>query len=83
LNASVASIAAAGAILASLAVLGKHSYPFIGYRGTMLSALALGVILAIALAFSSPGITGAAPAAAYDNSMDALLSSYSMHWQVR
>ena len=83
LNASVAAIAAAGAILASLAVLGKHSYPFIGYRGTMLSALALGVILAIALAFSSPGITGAAPAAAYDNSMDALLSSYSMHWQVR
>jgi predicted transcriptional regulator len=78
----VASVAVAGTLLASLLVLGRRSYPVIGYRGTILSALALGVVLASVIAFS-PEITGVAPAQSYDNSMDALLSSYSMHWQIR
>ena len=77
-----ASVAVAGALLASLVVLGRRAYPVIGYRGTILSALALGVVLASVFAFS-PEITGAAPAQSYDNSMDALLSSYSMHWKIR
>lgn len=77
-----ASMAVVGALLASLAVFGRRSYPVIGYRGTILSALALGVVLASVFAFN-PEIMEAAPAQSYDNSMDALLSSYSMHWQIR
>jgi len=77
-----ASMAVAGALLASLVALGRRSYPVIGYRGTILSTLVLGVMLAGVFAFS-PEITGAAPVPSHDNSMDALLSSYSMHWQIR
>jgi predicted transcriptional regulator len=77
---TAASVALAVALLVSV-VLGRHSFPFIGYRGAIVSVLALGV-LAAALAFS--GLQFAlAPAQSYDNSMDALLSSYSMHWQIR
>jgi predicted transcriptional regulator len=84
INASVtASVAVAAALLASFVMLGRRSYPIIGYRGTIVSVLALGVVLTSVLVFSSPQFTGAAPAQSYDNSMDALLSSYSMHWQIR
>lgn len=83
-NAGIAaSLGVAAALLASLLILGRHSYPVMGYRGTVFSALALGVVLASVIVLSSPELTGAAPAQAYDNSMDALLSSYSMHWQIR
>ncbi len=83
-NAGIAaSLGVAAALLSSLLILGKRSYPVIGYRGTVFSALALGVVLASVIVLSSPALTGAAPAQAYDNSMDALLSSYSMHWQIR
>lgn len=83
INAGVAtSVAIAGALLASIVMLGGRSYPVIGYRGMVISALALVVVLASALAFSSPQFVGA-PVHSYDNSMDALLSSYSMHWQIR
>jgi len=85
INAGVAaSVAIAVALLASLVMLGRRAYPIIGYRGTLVSALALGIALASVLAmFSSPQLTGAAPAQSFDNSMDALRSSYSMHWQIR
>jgi hypothetical protein len=83
-NAGIAaSLGVAAALLASFLALGRRSYPVIGYRGTVFSALALGVVLASVVVLSSPELTGAAPAQAYDNSMDALLSSYSMHWQIR
>lgn len=83
INAGVAtSVAVAAALLTSLVMLGRRSYPVIGYRGTLVSVLVLGVVLASALALSGPQFAGA-PAQSYDNSMDALLSSYSMQWQIR
>ena len=83
LNAGViASIAGAATIAASLLMI-RHSYPAIRYRGIMLSVLALTVLLAGVFVFSGVQFTGAAPAQPYDNSMDALLSSYSLHWQIR
>jgi hypothetical protein len=83
-NAGVAaSTAGAAVLLASFVMLGRRSYPVIGYRGTIVSVLVLGVVLASVLLFSGIQFTGAAPGQSYDNSMDALLSSYSMHWQIR
>jgi predicted transcriptional regulator len=83
LNAGViASIAGAATIAASLLMI-RYSYPAIRYRGMMLSVLALTVLLAGVFVFSGVQFTGAAPAQPYDNSMDALLSSYSLHWQIR
>lgn len=83
INAGVAtSVAVAAALLTSLVMLGRRSYPVIGYRGTLVSVLVLGVVLASALALSGHQFSGA-PAQSYDNSMDALLSSYSMQWQIR
>ncbi len=79
----VASLGIAAALLTSFLVFGRHSYPGIGYKGTVLSALALGIVLAGVVVFSSPELIGAAPSQPYDNSMDALRSSYSMHWQIR
>jgi hypothetical protein len=61
----------------------RYSYPAIRYRGLMLSVLALSVLLAGVFVFSGVHFTGAAPAQPYDNSMDALQSSYSLHWQIR
>lgn len=79
-----ASVIIAVALLVSFVMLGRRAYPIIGYRGTVVSALALGIVFASVLAmFSSPQFTGAAPAQSFDNSMDALRSSYSMHWQIR
>lgn len=79
----VASLGVAATLLASFLMLGRRSYQTIGYRGTVLSALALGIVLASVIVFSSLGFTGATSSEPYDNSMDALRSSYSMHWQIR
>jgi len=83
LNAGViASIASAAAITASFLML-RHSYSSVRYRGLMLSVSALTVLLAGLFVFSGLQFTGASPVQPYDNSMDALLSSYSLHWQIR
>jgi predicted transcriptional regulator len=83
LNAGViASIASAATITASFLML-RHSYSSVRYRGLMLSVSALTVLLAGLFVFSGLQFTGASPVQPYDNSMDALLSSYSLHWQIR
>jgi len=83
LNAGViASIAGAATIAASFLMI-RRSYSSIRYRGMMLSVLALTVLLAGLFVFSGVQFTGASPVEPYDNSMDALLSSYSLHWQIR
>ena len=83
LNAGViASIASVATIIASFLMI-RYSYPTIRYRGMMLSVSALTVLLAGLFVFSGVQFTGASPVQPYDNSMDALLSSYSLHWQIR
>lgn len=83
LNAGViASIASAATVAASFLML-RHSYSSVRYRGLMLSVSALTVLLAGLFVFSGVQFTGASPVQPYDNSMDALLSSYSLHWQIR
>ena len=83
LNAGViASIASAATIVASFLMI-RYSYPVIRYRGMMLSVSALTVLLAGLFVFSGVQFTGASPVKPYDNTMDALLSSYSLHWQIR
>ena len=83
LNAGViASIASAATIVASFLMI-RYSYPANRYRGMMLSVSALTVLLAGLFVFSGVQFTGASPVQPYDNSMDALLSSYSIHWQIR
>jgi predicted transcriptional regulator len=84
LNAGViAPIASAATIVASFLMI-RYSYPVIRYRGMMLSVLALTVLLAGLFVFSGVQFTGASPVQPYENdSMDALLSSYSLHWQIR
>jgi predicted transcriptional regulator len=83
LNAGViASIASAATIAASFLMI-RHSYSSVRYRGMMLSISALSVLLAGLFVFSGVQFTGASPVQGYDNSMDALLSSYSLHWQIR
>jgi predicted transcriptional regulator len=83
LNAGViASIASAATITASFLMI-RYSYSSVRYRGMMLSVSALTVLLAGLFVFSGVQFTGASPAQPYDNSMDALLSSYSLHWQIR
>ncbi len=83
LNAGViASIASAATIVASFLMI-RYSYPTIRYRGMMLSVSALTVLLAGLFVFSGVQFTGASPVQPYDNTMDALLSSYSLHWQIR
>jgi hypothetical protein len=83
LNAGViASIASAATIAATFLMI-RYSYPVIRYRGMMLSVSALTILLAGIFVFSGVQFTGAAPVQPYDNSMDALLSSYSLHWQIR
>lgn len=78
----IASIASAATIAASFLMI-RYSYPAFRYRGMMLSVSALTVLLAGLFVFSGVQFTGAAPVQPYDNSMDALLSSYSLHWQIR
>jgi hypothetical protein len=78
----IASIASAATIAASFLMI-RYSYPAFRYRGMMLSVSALTILLAGLFVFSGVQFTGAAPVQPYDNSMDALLSSYSLHWQIR
>ncbi len=78
----IASIASAATIAASFLMI-RYSYSAIRYRGMMLSVSALTVLLAGLFVFSGVQFTGASPVQPYDNSMDALLSSYSLHWQMR
>lgn len=83
LNAGViASIASAATIAASFLMI-RYSYSTIRYRGMMLSVSALTVLLAGLFVFSGVQFTGAAPAHQYNDSLDALISSYSIHWQIR
>jgi len=78
----IASIASAATIAASFLML-RHSYSSVRYRGLMISVSALTVLLAGLFVFSGVQFIGASPVQPYDNSMDALLSSYSLHWQIR
>jgi hypothetical protein len=79
-----ASIAVAAALAVSLlAMSGRRTYSVIGYRGMLLSVAALVGVLVSVLVVAGLGYTGASPSQPYDNSMDALLSSYSLHWQIR
>ena len=78
----ISSVAVAATLSASLFML-KKSHPLIGYKGTMLSVSVLAALLVSVLLVSGLEYTSAAYSQPYDNSMDALLSSYSMHWQIR
>ena len=79
-----ASIAVAAALAVSLLVMsGRRTYSVIGYRGMVLSVAALAGVLVSVLVVAGLGYTGASPSQPYDNSMDALLSSYSLHWHIR
>ena len=78
----IASIAGAATIAAAFLMI-RYSYPAARYRGMMLSVLALTVLLAGVFVFSGIQFSGAAPAHAFDNSLDALQSSYSLQWQIR
>jgi predicted transcriptional regulator len=83
LNAGViASIAGAATIAASFLMI-RYSYPAARYRGMMLSVLALTILLAGLFVFSGIQFSGAAPAHPFENSVDALQSSYSLQWQIR
>ncbi|MDQ3873318.1 MAG: hypothetical protein M3258_06875 [Thermoproteota archaeon] len=83
LNAGViASIAGAATIAASFLMI-RYSYPAARYRGMMLSVLALTILLAGLFVFSGIQFSGAAPAHPFENSLDALQSSYSLQWQIR
>ena len=71
----------AGTVGAVIAYRGQNGLPrIIGYR-LMLSVLSAAVILSGIIFLSGATLGAATPH--YDNSMDALLSSYSLHWQVR
>lgn len=79
-----ASIAVAAALAVSLlAMSGRRTYSVIGYKGMVLSVAALAGVLVSVLMVAGLGYTGASPSQPYDNSMDALLSSYSLHWHIR
>jgi CII-binding regulator of phage lambda lysogenization HflD len=49
----------------------------------VLSVAALAGVFVSVLVVAGLGYTGASPSQPYDNSMDALLSSYSLHWHIR
>jgi hypothetical protein len=71
------------ALASSFSFKGRWIFPqTIGYRGLMLPVLAVAVIFSGIMFLSQATFTGAA-VPHYDNSMDALLSTYSLHWQVR
>jgi predicted transcriptional regulator len=79
-----ASIAVAAALAVSLLLMsGRRTYSVIGYKGMVLSVAALAGVLVSVLVVAGLGYTGASPSQPYDNSMDALLSSYSLHWHIR
>lgn len=73
----------ASAVALFFAYRGNRIFPqTIGHRGLMLSVLSAGATVSGVLFLSDATFSGAA-VPHYDNSMDALLSSYSLHWQVR
>ena len=78
----VSSIAVAAALGVSLFMVTVRQSYLLGFRGTMLAVSALAVVLTGVLVFGM-GYSVAAPGQPYDNSMDALRSSYSLHWQIR
>jgi predicted transcriptional regulator len=79
-----ASIAVAAALAVSLLLMsGRRTYSVIGYKGMVLSVAALAGVFVSVLVVAGLGYTGASPSQPYDNSMDALLSSYSLHWHIR
>jgi predicted transcriptional regulator len=79
-----ASIAVAAALAVSLLLMsGRRTYSFIGYKGMVLSVAALAGVIVSMLVVAGLGYTGASLSQPYDNSMDALLSSYSLHWHIR
>ena len=84
--AGVNSILVASAVVASTLSMAvfmlKRSRTFIGYRATMLSVFVLAVLLASILLVSGIEYTSAVTSQP-DNTMDALLSSYYLHWQIR
>lgn len=84
-NASlVLFIVLSAALASSFSFRGRRLFPqSIGYRGLMLSILSVAVIISGIIFISQAPFTGASMSNHYDNSMDALLSSYSLHWQVR
>lgn len=59
----------------------RFSLPIPGPRGLLISISFVAVFASIIMGASQFQFTGAAEV--YDNSMDALLSSYSLHWQIR
>ncbi len=72
----------AGTLSTSIFML-KRAHTIIGYRGTMLSVFVLAVLLVSILLVSGIEYTSAATSQPFDNSLDALLSSDSLHWQIR
>lgn len=73
---------AAAAIVAAFSLRGSRGLPpVLGYRLTV-AALSVAVLLSGIIFISHAPFSGAAQVH-YDNSMDALLSTYSLHWQVR
>ena len=71
------------ALASSFSFRGRRVLPqAIGYRGLMLSILSVAVVFSAIMFISEAPFSGAS-APNYDNSMDALLSSYSLQWQVR
>jgi predicted transcriptional regulator len=79
-----ASIAVAAALAVSLLLMsGRRTYSVIGYKGMVLSVAALAGVIVSVLVVAGLGYTGASLSQPYDNSMDALLSSYSLHWHIR
>jgi hypothetical protein len=81
-NIMIVILILAGTVGAFFAFRGQTVFPqVIGYR-LMLSVLSAAVILSGIIFLSGAPFSGAA-SPHYDNSMDALLSSYSLHWQVR
>jgi hypothetical protein len=73
----------ASAVALFFAYKGNRIFPqTLGIRGVALSVLSAGAIVSAILFLSDASFSGAS-IQNYDNSMDALLSSYSLHWQVR
>ena len=81
-NSSLVASAVVASTLSMAVFMLKRSRTFIGYRATMLSVFVLAVLLASILLVSGIEYTSAVTSQP-DNTMDALLSSYSLHWQIR
>jgi hypothetical protein len=82
-NAGLIGISVVAGTLSTSIFMLKRSYAVIGYRGAMFSVFVLAVLLASILLVSGIEYTSAATSQPFNNSLDALLSSDSLHWQVR